>query len=147
MPVEAASLIERLQPFQRNRADVEGTPETDALVLLQWLNNTDKHRVPSVILIAPTEMTHSWEVQFSSDEDAKANEPPDTTVWFDALQPGVVLLEYRTNRPIAKVKGGFHGQAIVALQTIHKRPSLPQTLGKLGYYTALIVAQFRDFFK
>ena len=94
MPVEAASLIERLQPFQRNRADVEGTPEKDALsYILQWLNNTDKHRVPSVILIAPTEMAHSWEVQFYSDEDAKANAPPDTTVWFDALQPGVVLLD------------------------------------------------------
>ena len=55
MPDAAKTLIERLQPFQRNRSDVEGTPETDALVLLQWLNNADKHRVPALVFIAPAE--------------------------------------------------------------------------------------------
>jgi len=58
IPAETASRVERLQPFQRNRSDEEGTPETDALAQLQWLNNNDKHRVPSVVLIAPTEVSH-----------------------------------------------------------------------------------------
>jgi hypothetical protein len=147
MPPEAASLIEQFQPFQRNRPDIEGTPETDALVLLQWLNNADKHRVPSVVLIAPTEIHHACAAQFYSDEDAQANVPPDVAVWFDALEPGVVLLEQKTNRPIDKVTGSFIGQAAVVLQTFHKRASVPPTLTALSYYTALVVAQFRGFFE
>jgi hypothetical protein len=147
MPAEAASLIELFQPFQRNRSDVEGTPEKDALVLLQRLNNTDKHRVPSVVLIAPTEIHHSCAAQFYSDEDAQANVPPDVKVWVDVLQPGVVLLEQKTNRPIDKVTGSFHVEAIVAIQTIHKRAPVVEVLSKLRDYTALVVAKFRGFYR
>ena len=35
---EAASLVERLQPFQRNSSPELGTPDRDALVHLQWLS-------------------------------------------------------------------------------------------------------------
>jgi len=147
MPAEAASLIERLQPFQRDKAEVPGTPNSDPLVLLQRLNNYDKHRVPSVVLVAPTEMMHSFSVEFYSEEDAKANDPPDATVWFGPLQPGVVLVEQRTNRPVAKVHVNFQGKAVVALQIGDKRPPVVKVLNELGRYTALVVDQFREFFK
>ncbi len=146
MPAEAASLIEQLQPFQRERDDVEGTPDTDALIMLQELNNEDKHRVPLIIRVAPTEIHHACMIQFYNGEDLKTNIPPDATSSFDALCPGLVLLEYKTDRPIAKVSGSFYGTAIVAIQTAHGRPSADLTLRKLNYYTALIVDYFRDFF-
>lgn len=62
------------------------------------------------------------------------------------MSTGVVLLEHRTTRPIAKVKGQFDGQAIVAIET--ERGPLPvgATVRDIGYYTALVVAQFRAFF-
>jgi hypothetical protein len=147
MQPEAASLIEQFQPFQCDRPQVEGPPETDALVLLQWLNNADKHRVPSVVLVAPTEMNHSCAAQFYSDEDAQANVPPDVREWCDALKPGVVLLEQRTNRPIASVVGSFYVEAVVAIQTLDKPAHVVETLSKLSYYTALVVDRFREFFK
>jgi hypothetical protein len=147
MPTQAASLIELLQPFQRDRPEVEGSPETDALALLQWLNNTDKHRVPSVVLVAPTEVHHSFSVEFHSEEHAHANVPPDATVWFDTLQPGVVLVEQKTNQPIAEVTANYHVEAIVAIQIIHNRVPVVRVLSELSYYTGLVVEQFRAFFK
>lgn len=147
MPAEAASLIDQLQPFQRERDDVEGTPDTDALVMLQDLNNEDKHRVPLIIRIAPTEIHHACMIEFYNGEDWKTNIRPDAKSSLDALCPGLVLLEYKTDRPIAKVRGSFHGTAIVAMQTAHGRPSVDLTLRKLNYYTALIVDFFRDFFE
>jgi|GEM_PF-1113601 len=147
MPPAAASLIEQLQPFQRDRSEVQGTPETDALVRLQWLNNHDKHRVPSIVLLAPDRMTHSWGVEYLSEEDAAANTPPDVTVSFDALHPGAVLLDYKTSRPIAKTMGEFTGKATVRMEIMNQRTPVVPTVSDLSYYTALIVDQFRHFFK
>ena len=146
MPAQAADLIERLQPFQRDGSAEQGTPEQDALVLLQGLNNADKHQVPLVTLIAPQTIGHAVELEFLNDEDAEANVPPDQTVWGGPLSSGVVLLEQRTTRPIAKVRGSFDSRAIVAIET--DRGPLPAgaTVRDLGYYTSLVVTQFRELF-
>ena len=146
LPQAAALLIERLQPFQRDGSAALGTADRDALVLLQWLSNADKHRVPSIVLIAPTEITHSFSPAFLSDEDAAANVPPDATFWGGPLKPGAVLLEYRTKYPLASASGRFDGKAIVALQTIHEPSAVVPTLQALHQYTALVSAQFSNFF-
>ncbi len=147
MPDTARELIELVQPFQRDGSEEMSTPDRDALILLQWLSNADKHRVPSVVLIAPTEMSHSGKVTFYSEEDAKANVPPDTPVWLGPLQPGVVLMEYKTNRPIKSVRGDYSVIAVVSVETIHQTAPVVEVLRALSHYTALVVAQFRGFFK
>lgn len=147
VPAAAAALIERLQPFQRDGSAALGTPDRDALVLLQWLSNTDKHRVPSVVLIAPTEISHAFSAAFYSDADAAANVPPDTVVWVGPLQPGAVLMDYRTKHPIASAAGKYEGKAIVAVQTDREAVALVPTLRALRHYTALVAAQFGSFFQ
>lgn len=142
----AALLIERLQPFQRDGSAALGTADRDALVLLQWLSNTDKHRVPSVVLIAPTEISHSFAAEFQSEEDAAANVPPDATFWAGPLKPGAVLIEYRTKHPLASASGKFDGKAIVALQTNLETTALVPTLQALNQYVALVCSQFSPFF-
>jgi hypothetical protein len=99
-----------------------------------------------VTLIAPETVGHSCEVEFLSEEDAEANVPPDQTVWAGPLSTGVGLVEHRTTRPIAKVRGKFDGQAIVAIETEHGPLPASATVRDLGYYTALVAAQFREFF-
>jgi hypothetical protein len=146
MPSEAAALLERLQPFQRDGSAAMGKPEDDPLVLLQWLNNTDKHRVPPVVLVAPTKITHSPTVEFYSSEDAGANIPPDTIFWVGPLKPGAVLLEWKTKHPIASVKGQYEAHAIVAVQTNDGPKQLDIHIANIGQYTALVVDQFRRFF-
>lgn len=146
LPDQAITLIELIQPFQRNSSADKDSPDLDALVHLQRLNNTDKHRVPPVVLIAPTNVAHSVQVEFDSEEDAAANTPPDTTLWVGPLEPGVVLLEYKTNRPIASVKGRFDGQAVVAIQTPKGYERADTYVQGITRYTGLVVEQFRPFF-
>ena len=146
LPDQAVALIELIQPFQRNGSIERDSPDLDALVHLQRLNNTDKHRIPTVVLIAPTNVAHSVQVEFSSEEDAVANTPPDTTLWAGPLEPGVVLLDYRTNRPIVSVKGRFDGQAVVAIQTPKGFEQVDTYVPGIAYYTGLVVEQFRPFF-
>lgn len=147
LPPTAADLIEKLQPFQRDGSEEVGTPDRDPLVLLQELNNADKHRVPALVLVAPKEITHEVGVVFLSDEDGSANTPPDTTVWGGPLAPGVVLLEWRTTKPVVSVSGGVTAKATVAIQ--HNGNTLPvgATLKALGQYTYLVVTQFDQFFR
>ncbi len=146
MPNEAAELIERLQPFNRDGSPAMGNPESDALVLLQALNNADKHRIPSVVLVGQVDAAHEASIEFYSEEDATANIPPDTTVWGGPLEPGVILLEHKTKHPVAKVRGQFNVRAAVAIETTSGHPSVVIVMQSLAYYTALIVDQFRSLF-
>jgi hypothetical protein len=143
-----AQLIEALQPFNRDASPQQGNPNQDALVLLQRLNNTDKHQVPTVVLVAPTEIRHACAVEFETDEDAEANTPPDQTLWAGPLTPRAVLLEHRTTRPVTSVKGSFAGSAVVALDLGNgEHPPVSETMRRLGYYTWLVTQQFHQFFR
>jgi hypothetical protein len=144
---EAAALIEKIQPFNRDGSPGNGTPDQDALVLLQWFSNTDKHRVPAVVLIAQTNVRHEVTIEFLSEADAAESVPPDTIVHAGALSTGVVLLEHKTRSPIASVKGGYKVEAIVAIETPNQPAAIPPTLHTLSYYVALVVSQFQGFFQ
>jgi hypothetical protein len=146
LPDSAADLIEKIQPFQRDGSPAAGTPQDDPLALLQSINNADKHRIPSVVLIAPTEIAFSADVEFQSDEDAEANTPPDATIWAGPLQPGVILVEYRTNRPIISAKGDHEIKALVAIEIANKYVPVGGLLLNLSQYTASVVSQFHSFF-
>ena len=146
MPAPAASLIERLQPFNREGSLEMGTPESDALVLLQSLNNADKHRIPSVVLVGQIDANHEASIEFYSEEECCANLPPDTTIWGGPLTPGVVVLEHKTKHPVAKISGRFKVRAAVAIETNSGHPSVIVAMQSLDYYTALVVDQFRSFF-
>ena len=146
LPKEAAELIERIQPFQRDGSPAEGVAANDPFLLLQSLNNTDKHRVPSVVLLAPASLSHSHEIEFRSAEEAAANAPPDFTAWAGPLSPGVVLVEMRTKHPVASVKGRSDIHAVVALETDNVPRPLDRVLKPLVVYTATVVDQFRGFF-
>lgn len=147
LPTEAINTIRKIQPFNRNNPDVEGSPDQDPLVLLQWLNNKDKHQVPSVVLIAPKEMQHSHSYKFYSEKDADLNIPPDVTCWAGPLQPGIPLIELKTNRPIESASGQVTYTGIAALETCQGRLPVIDVLTSLTSYTELVVSQFRDFFK
>jgi len=143
---EAANVVEMLQPFQRDGSPGNG-PENDLLTLLQWLSNTDKHRVPSVVLIAPTDIFHNFSAEFQSEADAAANVLPDTVIWGGPLEPGAVLIELKTRHPLVSAKGSYVGHAIVALQTDSENLAIVQILQNLSQYVSLVCAQFDRFFE
>jgi hypothetical protein len=144
MPAGAASLIERLQPFQRDKAEIPGTPDSDPLVILQWLNNEDKHRVPSVVLVVPSEMKYSCIFKF---EGPGENKMLDTIKSFEPLQPGMVISEHQSGRQLAEAHVTAFGEALVTIQSEQKREPVDKLMCGLSDYTAQVVDQFRGFFK
>ena len=145
LPKKAADLIEQLQPFQRNVTSGTGLPESDALNLLQQINNFDKHRVPAFVLLAPTRMEHSFSVAFVSEEQAAKEAPPDTMIWGGPLAPGAVLIEQRTRSPVAKVEGSYQGAAVLQIQIAERNLPLEQVIS-VCRYVHLVCSQFNPFF-
>ena len=146
LPKDAADVIERIQPFQRSGRPAEGTADQDPLLFLQELNNSDKHRVPSVVLLAPKNLEHQHEVEFQSEEDAEQNGPPDVTAWSGPLKPGTVLFELRTKHPVARVNGRTEIRAVVAVEVLNKPFPLDFLVAALGTYTSMVLDEIRRFF-
>lgn len=146
LPDEAATVIERIQPFQRSGSQVEGTVDQDPLLFLQELNNSDKHRVPSVVLVAPANLHHEHEVEFQTEEGAEQDAPPDVTAWSGPLKPGTVLFELRSRHPVARVKGRTEIRAVIAVEVLSKPFPVDFLVTSLGAYTSMILEQFRGFF-
>lgn len=142
LPTSVAELLRLVQPFQRARPDVEGSPEADPLVLLHWISNQDKHRTPVPFLVPPRELSISNMCQFASDEDAAANVPPDVTVHAGPLSHGKVVLEYKTKHPIVCASGELKVLAHVEFESHAGPRQLPQAVGQLVWYTRLVVDEF-----
>lgn len=147
LPEAAASLIERLQPFHRDGSPEKGTVDQDLLSRLSWFNNVDKHRVPSVAAIAPQVLKHNVEIKYYSEEDAIANEPPDCSVGSGLLEPGLTLVEIRTNCPIESIEGKMNVEAIVSVQYKDRYEPIGAVLQAMYIYTSIVIAQFDAFFE
>lgn len=142
LPADIADLLEKVQPYQRRRPDVEGSPEHDPLVLLNWISNHDKHRMPVPFLIPPKEIEFAQSCEFGSDADAAANVPPDVVVHAGPLSHGMTLLEYRTKHPVSKVAGQFTIIAHVAFETHVGTREISDAISQLSWYTRLVVDEF-----
>jgi len=148
LPANAADMIEKIQPFQRLNPNVDGEPNTDALVLLQWFNNIDKHRIPTVLLMVPTgDILKTATIEFYTAEDAALNVPPQVEFFGYPIKKGAILMQHKTNKPICKVNGEFTLGANVSVQGLNSIDSVEPLVKQLHYYTSLIVDQFRVFFQ
>lgn len=146
LPSKASELIEKLQPFNRDGTEQFGKPEDDPLVILTDLNNSDKHRIPSVALITPTNIGQEICVEFYTEEDASANIPPNAIVWVGPLKAGTVLFEYKTTAPIETVKGKYKLEAAVGILYKGRYLQITPLLKQLYNYLNLVFSQFHDFF-
>jgi len=142
LPPQIVELLEKIQPFQREQNGVEGSPENDPLVLLNWMSNHDKHRMPVPFLIPPKEIEFSQACMFNSEEDASANTPPDVVVHVGPLRHNALLMEYRTKHPIQWAKGNFNITANVAFETHVDTRDLSEAIKQLIWYTGLVTNEF-----
>lgn len=142
LPESVADLLEKVQPYQRGKPDVEGSPEHDPLVLLNWISNHDKHRMPVPFFVPPKEIEFSQSCEFASESDAAANVPPDVVVHAGPLAHGAILLEYRTKHPVTKVSGQLNITAHVAFETHSGVREISEAAGQLTWYTRLVIDEF-----
>lgn len=142
LPEHISNLLETIQPFQRARSDVEGNPESDPLVLLNWISNHDKHRMPVPFLVPPREIQFSQACEFQSEQEAEANVPPDVIVYTDPLSHGSILFEHKTKHPVNIISGQFKITANVAINTHIGLREITEVVSQLTWYTRLVVTEF-----
>jgi len=142
LPPEVSTLIEKIQPYHREKQNVEGAPEFDPLVSLNFLSNLDKHRMPIPFLVPPQEITFNQSCEFYSDTDAESNTPPNVIIHVDALVHEKLVMEYITNCPIKQAAGEFHIKAKVVIEVNNNNRELFEIMEQLTWYTRLIVVEF-----
>ncbi len=140
--VEISELIEKIQPYHRGKPDVDGSPEFDPLVSLNFFSNLDKHRMPVPFLVPPNEISFNQTCQFYTEEEAKANIPPNVIIHADPLMHGNMVMEYITNCPLKEAAGNFQIKAGVAVEVNNHRRELFEVLSQLIGYTKLVIGEF-----
>lgn len=143
LPRQISELLEKIQPFQRDQANVGGEPEYDPLVLLNWISNHDKHRMPIPFLIPPSEIHFSQACKFESEEDACANTPPDVLIHTKPLEHDEIVMEYRTKHPVQWVQGNFTITANVAFESHKGVRGFNEAINQLTWYTGLVIDEFK----
>ena len=132
---EVIARIRNIQPFNRP----EDERAQDTLLLLEKLNNHDKHRSIIVAKLTPQTIEHTFAVEFDSEVAAARNAPPDVTLHVSDFSGDALLVECRTKDPITKVKGGFDVKFELWVETPSSLQPLFQTLGSLIYYVNLVL--------
>lgn len=130
--------IENIQPYQR--INESGSVDQDPLLLLQELNNKDKHHIQIVPELHQQEIIHGAGVEFYTEEDAKKNIPSDVTMHVSEFTDGALLLEQKTKSKISKV----HGNINIKLRLQVERQGgnfieLTYCFGGLCYYTGVVL--------
>lgn len=147
LPPAAANIITALQPFQPETPIAGVVRAADLLLALHRLNNADKHQIPRIVLLAPTEIAFNVTVAFFTDEAAAANVPPDMTIWADPVGPGVVLLEQRAKDPIKEVTLNLSGTWQVSLHTASGYEPCGNFMRMLGRCVWEVIGLFRPLFE
>ncbi|MFE4399082.1 MULTISPECIES: hypothetical protein [Streptomycetaceae] len=108
LPESYRIAIEEVQPFQRG-----GKEESDLLLLLRDLDNSDKHHLQMKPTLDPSSASHQQTVEFETEEDATASVPPKVEAFAPEWIDGALLLRNITNGRIARVSGNFSMEAVV----------------------------------
>lgn len=138
LPSAAQIAIEQVQPFQRS--GIDGTPESDGLLLLHRLSNTDKHRFALRPEINLAELSHSFSIDFGSDEAASQNVPPDVTISGDVFTPGTPVVRQVTKTPIVDLKCEFGIKAqVVVIDPVVGAVGVTTVLAQLATYVPQVM--------
>lgn len=138
LPGAARRAIEELQPFQRS--GVDGQPEQDPLLLLNRLSNKEKHRMALLPIITPSELEHSFAVEFYSEAEAAADGEPQVEINGDIFTDKTIIIRQTTRHPIAKVKGDFKAKAQVVILDERFGPmGVTESLAALAAYVPQVI--------
>jgi hypothetical protein len=146
LPVEVVEHIQLWQPFQR--VDPSAI-KADALSLLTYLSNQDKHRIPQVVLVSVNQGAHLAHLSFDSEEDAAAfiGGPPDIQIFGGIpMEPGSVLMQVMGNRRIASSGGEVTVEPVPAIQTLIALEGAMPVVAALSAHTAELLSYFQTRF-
>lgn len=141
LPPGMVERIAAVQPFQRPQGEVE----TDALVLLQYLDNMDKHRLPLEVLLHPQVVDASALVEYADEAAAEAAGPPAVNLYDHTLEPSALVLSGRTTRPIVRVRRASYAAGLqLCLHTPRGPLGAGEAVDRLADYASDVIAYVTD---
>lgn len=141
LPPDMVERIAAVQPFQRPQGEVE----TDALVLLQYVDNMDKHRLPLEVLLHPQVVDASALVEYEDEAAAEAVGPPAVNLYDHMLEPSALVLSGRTVSPIVRVKRASYAAAVqLCVHTPRGPLGAGEAVDRLADYAADVIAYVTD---
>lgn len=143
----AAELVKKIQPFNRDGTGSLGTPNQDPLIHLQWLNNIDKHQVPTVMLLCPARLRFEAEFEYESEEIASSVSNPIEEFFTGPITEGGTIMQFSFQAPI--VRFNFNGgvDVRISIQMENHQEDMIVQMRKLHDYVQVVVLQFRPFFE
>jgi hypothetical protein len=116
LPDEAVRLLEHFQPFQKGTAD---EIQKHALLMLQYLSNQDKHRIPQVALLRVHQSDHRQELAFESSAEAEEwiAASPHFVIEGGPVWAGSTLVSVTCSRPAGRIQGTVRVEAFPVIDT------------------------------
>ena len=136
LPDDITERVRSVQPFNREEAE----RQNDGLVILQRLNNTDKHQASIGVSVAMHQSSHEVSVKFATEEASERNTPPNVAFGSQAFVNGATLAELHTIDPIERVDGEWGFVLGLTIDTpIGEQPAF-ETLENLVGYVSQVLA-------
>ena len=141
---EMAELIEAFQPYKHNTKFQKRTAENDLLLMLQKINDFDKHRLPLDVYLVPENININGEFHIDNADILSEK----TTINTGPIYPNMVIMESRSEKPFEeKMKLQVSYQAFISLLIDGKPYEIIEILSKLGTQTSIVIDYFRKFFE
>lgn len=139
IPDSVKELIISVQPFTQKKNNPEFINELYVLSILQWLNNTDKHQTPKVLLAILENIDMEGKFEFDNAEWEHFINEKDGFCEFFPVLPNSKVFEFRTTEIITKMNMRFRLKIEILLEVFETRMKLDflQTMQQNIIYIAV----------
>ncbi|MEZ4837916.1 hypothetical protein [Flavobacterium sp.] len=121
IPVSVKELIINVQPFTQKKNNPNFKNELYVLSILHWLNNTDKHQTPKVLIAILEEIDMEGNLEFdNANWEHFFNEKEDFCKFLPVL-PNSKVFEFRTTEIVTKMNMHFKLKVEILLEVFEGR--------------------------
>lgn len=124
LPDSVKQLIIDVQPFTQKKNNPEFRNDLFVLSILQWLNNTDKHQTPKVLLAILHEIGMEGNFEFDNSDWQQIIDENKAFCNFYPVLPNSKVFEFRTTEKITKMNMKFNLNVQIQLEVFESRMTL-----------------------
>lgn len=120
IPEEVKEFIISVQPFIMKKHNENFNSDFYVLSILHWLNNTDKHRTPKVLLAILDQIEFKGSFEFDNEDFTNIINEQEGFFNFFPIIPNSKVFEFRTTETIVNMNMDFDLKIEVVLEIFEK---------------------------
>ena len=124
IPEQVREFIISVQPFTKKKNIENFKSEFYLLSILHWLNNTDKHRTPKVLLAILDEIEFKGSFEFDNEDFSNVINEKEGFFNFFPIIPNSKIFEFRTTEKIENMNMDFGLKIEVALEIFETKAKI-----------------------